>query len=510
VTEDRDAAIARAEAALGRLASAADAFDDPLIVSAFDAPQAARAVSDVRPYLLFLRARALGYGRSNARRFRWGLSHRSEPGSAACALPPGALPVHWRPLEVGEESFARDATAYGQRLMEPIALAAQFGFWGRVADDRSLASDVRAEAAALLDEATPIAENDLAAWFGATDPWRDTFALWLLSGEPQAVGRLRDLIFALAIRYGSLAIRQGGLVRGQRFPFKDEALISASAQLALGLWRCGMYPSVVPSLTAFVADSVGESGGWADPGQEPDVLTTLAAADLLARIDPGFDPGATIDWFVRHQEAAGWWRALDPEVPWLTHAVSGWLEVAEQPFPERFSWPEAPIWARDRLTGLTTMAILDELETVLAAVPALGALPIEVAFVDLAGFGAFNSRQGQVAGDAVLAMLGASFQALAGILPVRIGGDEFLLFGKPGWPAGAVANALEPWRHAWAGAMASMNPGELVSPRVVWSRSTSAELSRLRRALGEAIGALKLEWPNPPAEGVIREIGGAS
>jgi hypothetical protein len=506
VSKDRDWAIARAEAALGRLAIASDAFADPLIAPAFESSRAAGVFSDSRPYLQFLQARRMSYGRANARRYRWGLSHRSEPGSAAYALPPGAAPVHWRPLEVVEEPLARDATAYGQRLIEPIALAVQFGFWRRVADDRSRASDVRTDAAALLDEATPIAENDLAAWFGATDPWRDTFALWLLSAEPQAMERLRDVIFALAIRYGSLAIRQGGVVRGHRFPFKDEALVSASAQLALGLWRCGVYPSVVPSLASFVAASISESGGWADPGQEPDVLTTLAAADLLTRMDPGFDPVATINWFVSHQEPAGWWRALDPEVPWLTHAVSSWLELAGRPFPERFSWPEAPIWARDRLTGLTTMAILDELETVLAAVPALGNLPIEVAFVDLAGFGAFNSRQGQVAGDDVLALLGGSFRTLAGILPVRIGGDEFLLFGKPGWPTGAVAIALEPWRYAWADAMATRNPGELVAPRVVWSRSRSGELSHLRRTLGEAIGALKLEWPSPPPAGVIREI----
>jgi hypothetical protein len=390
--------------------------------------------------------------------------------------------------------------------MEPIALAAQFGFWGRVADDPTQASDVRAEATALLDEATPIAEDDLAAWFGATDTWRDTFALWLLTAEPHAVGRLRDLIFALAIRYGGLAVRQGGVVRGLRFPFRDKPLVSASAHLALGLWRCGVYPSVVPSLTSFVAASTDVSGGWADPGQEPDVLTTLAAADLLARIDPGFDPQTTIEWFIGHQESAGWWRALNPEVPWLTRAIGAWLELAERPFPDRFSWPQAPIWARDRLTGLTTMAILDELETVLAAIPALGRQPIEVAFVDLAGFGGFNSRQGQVAGDEVLAMLGATFRELAGILPVRIGGDEFLLFGKPGWPAGRVAASLEPWRHAWAAAMATRNPGELVSPRVVWSHATAAELSRLRRVLGEQIGGLKVVWPSPPADGVVIEI----
>ena len=186
-----------------------------------------------------------------------------------------------------------NATAYGHRLMEPIALAEQFGFWGRVADDPMQATGVRTEVARLLAEATPIAEDDLAAWVAASDPWRDTFALWLLTAEPQAVRRLRDLIFAIAIRYGGLVVRHGSVVRGLRFPFRGTPLVSASAQLALGLWRCGVYPSVVPSLTSFVASAAQASGGWADSGQEADVLTTLAAADLLVRVDPGFDPEPT-------------------------------------------------------------------------------------------------------------------------------------------------------------------------------------------------------------------------
>ena len=108
MNDARHLAIARAGAALGRLATAADAFDDPLVVAAIDVSPNAGPAPDVRPYLRFLQARALGYGRANARRYRWGLSHASEPGSAAYRRPPGAPAVHWRPLEIGEVSIARE------------------------------------------------------------------------------------------------------------------------------------------------------------------------------------------------------------------------------------------------------------------------------------------------------------------------------------------------------------------------------------------------------------------
>ena len=448
---------------------APDAIDDPLVVVALEVrAQTGRPISP-EPLLAHFASKQLGYGRSNRRRYRWGLSSESQPGSNAYRLAPGSSRTCWRPAELAARGLEVGDSAFGIRLMEPIELAAQFGYWGRVADDPTMSPAVRSGAALLLDEATPIAEHDLASWFEALDPWRDTFALWLLSAESEAIVRLRDLIFALATRYGGLASRAGGAVMGTRFPFFETRLVSASAHLALGLWRCGVYPSVVPSLVDFVARSRHGSGAWADGEQQPDVLTTLAAADLLARLDPTFDPTPTAAWFVERQEPAGWWRALNPEVPWLTQAITGWLERIARPFSERFAWPSAPIWARDRLTGLTTMAILDELETVLAGVPGLAALPIEAAFLDLAGFGDFNSRQGQVAGDEVLATLGASLSDLDGVLPVRIGGDEFLLFGKPGAVSGSLAASLEPWRDQWAVAMAVDHPTECVAPRIVWS-----------------------------------------
>jgi hypothetical protein len=80
-------------------------------------------------------------------------------------------------------------------------------------------------------------------------------------------------------------------------------------------------------------------------------------------------------WFVERQEREGWWRALDPEVAWLTAAIVDWLERAERPFAQCFGWPSAPIWARDRLTGLTTVATLDELCYVFEGFPSLGMLP---------------------------------------------------------------------------------------------------------------------------------------
>jgi GGDEF domain-containing protein len=357
-----------------------------------------------------------------------------------------------------------------------------------------------------LAEATPLAEHDLARWFAALDPWRDTLALWLLSAEPQATSRLRDMIFSLALRYGAIAARDG-LVRGVRYPFHRQALVSANAALAAGLWRCGIYPSVIPALVNYVAGARAEEGGWSDEGQPADPLTTLAAADLLSRLDPGFDPAATIGWFARRQEPAGWWRALNPEVPWLTAAIASWLEHCERPFAERFEWPSSPIWSRDRLSGLTTVATLEELELMLDGLPRLRDRRVELAFLDLAGFGAWNNAHGQAAGDRVIALLGRTLGDLPGVLPVRIGGDEFLLLGKPAETAGALEATLDAWRRAWPRHLGASG-ADHVAPRIVVGAAKAHALPQLRRELGEAIASLKADCPRPPAKGVLRRWSG--
>jgi hypothetical protein len=457
---------------------------------------------DLRPLVRRLTAAEPHYGRANPRRYRWGLSHLADAGSVAYRRPPD-LPVRsWRPSEW--DWYVRDPSRYGQRLMEPIVLAASLRFWGGVADDPAAEPEVGQFARSLLDEVVPTAEHDLAVWFAAIDPWRDTFALWLLSGEPQATKRLRDLIFSLAIRYGGIAAREG-LVRGLRHPFFEVPLPSASAHLAAGLWRSGVYPSVVPALVAHLTSARHRSGAWADGDQPPDVLTTLAAGDTLARLDPSFDPEPVATWLCGQQEPAGWWRALDPEVPWLTSAVLDWLELASRPFPERFEWPQAPIWSRDRLSGLTTLATLDELAAATARLSPLAALPIEAAFIDLAGFGAWNTTHGQTRGDDLIGVLGRSLGAIPGVLAVRIGGDEFLVLGKPG--AGGLAASLDAWRREWPSLLdAAGLPGE-TGPRVLVGHGLAGGLADLRRSLGDTIGQVKREHAIVPASGVLLERG---
>jgi hypothetical protein len=493
---DRELALYRAFEALAGLASAPDAALDPLVVVAFEVLRAAGDKVESRDLARTLAKRHTSYGRQNPMRYRWGLSHNAEPGSSAYRRPPGPR-VHWRPAE--DEWLDRDRSGYGRRLMEPIVMAAQFGFWGRVAEDREHEPEVADLAGALLEEALPVAEHDIAFLHTALDPWRDTFALWVLTSEPQTAARLRDLLFTLAIRYGSIAARDG-LVRGTRHPWFQRPLVSASAHLASSLWHWGAYPSVVPKLVSFVALTRNPDGSWADENQPPDILTTLAAADLLSRLDPGFDPEPTAAWLIGQQEESGWWRALDPEVPWLTATVARWLRQAQLPFTHRFSWPTAPVWARDRMTGLTTFAAVEELAAVMGELPRLANERIDVAFLDLAGFRAFNSRHGsQDEGDRLLAVLGGALRDMPGVLPVRIGGDEMLILGKPG---AGIGDTIAAWRTAWPARLRAAGFTDPVAPRILIGTAPTRDLNHLRRELGEGIFRMKQAFTDVPPEGV--------
>jgi hypothetical protein len=488
----------RAEDALARFAAAQSSIEDPLLAVALT--RGAGAPSDPRRLAQWLSDRQPHYGRDNAMRYRWGLSWRSEPGHEIYRRAEGARRLSWRPAEA--ERLRSDPTAYGRRFMEPIVLAVQLRFWGDLAANDA-DPELAATAAGFLEEALPVMEHDVASWFAALDPWRDTFGLWLLTAEPQAVARLRDLLFSVAVRYGGIAARDGAVL-GLRHPYHRRPLVSASAHLAVSLWRMSVYPSVIPSLLELIRGSTTPEGAWADGDQPPDLLTTLAAADALARLDPSFDPALTTAWFVQQQEQEGWWRALDPEVPWLTASILDWIALAALPFAERFSWPSAPIWARDRLTGLTTVATLDELGHVLEGMPSLGALDIEAAFLDLADFGKWNNTHGQSRGDELMGVLGASLRGLSETLAVRLGGDEFLILGKPG--AVGLEAAIDDWRSRWPATVAVAGLPGSVAPRVVIGTSRSGQLRELRRRLGEAIGRLKEECPSPGPTGVARRL----
>ena len=490
-------AVQRAHHALRHLTQAPDALLDPLVVSALTIRRRDEPSFDVRPWLDALMQREASYGRDNGLRYQWDLSHHSLPGSSAYLRPWSAPRLLFRPLEQAE--FDENPTRYGRRLMEPLVVTAQFGLWGAVARDEG--SPFANTARHLLDEATPIAENDLAHCVEGLDPWHDTLALSLLSAQPEAMERLRNLIFTLALRYGAIAQRQGP-VRGTRHPYFDRPLVSASAQLAGGLWRFGIYPSVIPDLVRFVIDAREHDGGWGDTGQPSDLLTTLVTADLLTRIDPDFDPAPTVDFFLASQEQSGWWRALNPEVPWLTAAIADWLERTLLPFSARFTWPSPLIWQVDRLTGLPTLAILLEMELLIQGLPSLARQPMEVAFIDLANFGGWNKAHGQVAGDRVIAQLGKTLRELPSVFAVRIGGDEIMVFGQPGAAPGALVATLDLWRRGWPQRLMEV-PAVAVPPRVVVGHGLAGQLETMRKVLGQRIADVKNRWPSPPPEGVL-------
>ncbi len=393
---DPAVAISRARAALAGLADGL-ALDDGLAPSILlgvpdrlSGPAATAFLADLR--------RRLDGPAPTAGPFPW---HR-DPSEPRRYARQGRRPrISWRPREA--RLMGRDPTAYLERLRDPIAIVDTLELLARLETSRGAA--IAETAGHLRREAMPAIETELAWWILGSDPWRDTFGLWLATDRPHAMSEVHSLLVATAARYATLASRVAGVVCGNAAPFEGIPLVSASAQLALGLWTLGLYPSLVPGIVAFVAGERRPNGSWADPGQPPDVLTTLAAAEVMSRLDPGFDPAPTASYLARLQEPAGWWRALDPEVPWLTSAVLGWLERADRPYHERFAWPGVQKWDRDRKTKIPTYTYFSDVARVIGGVPGLRDRPMPILFCDLASFKEFNNQEGQQRGDEVLRRL---------------------------------------------------------------------------------------------------------
>ncbi|TAJ99182.1 MAG: diguanylate cyclase [Chloroflexota bacterium] len=442
-------------------------------------------------------------GAARERETPWVLGFDAAPNSPVYDTPDGVGAL-WRPRE--RDWLERDATGFGQRLLGPIALAENVDFLATLEGDASLA--VSRTSAEILREIQPRMEADLADCITGTDPWRDTFALWLLARRSEALARLHPLALAIATRYGTLANRLAGLVCGTRFPFEAIPLTSANAHLGVALWTLDYRPSLLAGIVAFVRSHRMPDGGFADEGQFADPLTTLAAADLLSTLDPAFDPGPTAAWFARTQEPAGWWRALDPEVPWLTAAVVEWLESADRPFAARFRWPAYQRVDLDRKTGIPGYVAFDRLARVFEAVPGIAGAPLALAFGDLAGFREFNNAFGQEMGDRVLRTFATALSELDASLAIRDGGDEFLIVGAP--TRAGLAEDLERFGAAWParftgeyGAAAGV-----VAPRFVVSSVEGRDLRAARERLGRAISGVKADVPEPPPEGVLRRFAG--
>jgi GGDEF domain-containing protein len=497
---DRAHAVRRAADAILGAIDTLDRFDPML-------PAALRFAADhgeslvVTPLLSAWKAQAAG-GPDHARRFPWTLGRDALPSSPATEAPDGRGAL-WRSRE--RDWLDRGPTAFAHRLLAPIAIAENLEFLYRLTTDANpQAADTATE---ILRDIQPLAEGDIADYIRGDDPWRDTFALWQLSRRPAALDLLRELALAIAMRAGTLASRLAGLPCGLRFPFEAVPLVSASAHLGLGLWALGYRPMLLPGLIEFVASREHRSGGWGDDGQPTDVLTTLAVAELLGSLDPSYAPAATVDFFVRHQESSGWWRALDPEVPWLTGAVATWLDTADRPFHERFAWPHYARTDLDRKTGIPGFAAFDALDRLFRTLPGIGAAPIEMAFADLAGFRAFNNLCGQETGDVVLRLFAGHLKTIPGALAIRDGGDEFLVVGAPTRPH--LADAIDDCRAAWPDLFRARFGSDvpMVEPRFVVGFAEGRRIAELRERLGREIGLTKNEPLLGDGRGLLRVVG---
>jgi GGDEF domain-containing protein len=427
-------------------------------------------------------------GFTSSTRYRWDTSHLH------CPLPPWTGRVEtwraWRPRE--QQELERDPVAFEERLTLPIIIAE--------ATELLLELD-HPRAAAILQEAEPALRRDLAQRVLAMHAWTDTFALACVARCPRATERLRPLLVALATTYAEEAHRAGGCVRGTRFPFHDKLLVSATAQLGIGLLRLGMEIPLLASLAEAVRSAIRPSGAWGDAQEPEDVLTTFVCAELLACLDPGFDPTPTARWLAAQQREDGLWVALGPEAPWLTWVVATWLEAADRPFAERFVFPTLQPGDRDRKTGLACFSYFDDLGRLFAATRELAESQVDLAFLDLAGFRAFNNAHGQDAGDAVLAELARALRDIPTAAIVRDGGDEFLVVGAP--TRAGLAEALHDFRRAWpARFRARFGERTPVASRILVTSGPGKDLHAMRGELGRSLGPLK-SGQAPGSEGIL-------
>ncbi len=499
-------AIPRAHAALDALGyqMGQEELRDPIVAAAaLDALR--RGVHVNTPLLLAV---------LDGQDFPWVWPADGGPGSAMYRRCDG-LDINWRPRE--SEARRADPAAYARRLVEPIAQVQTLEFLAALVERGGPPGEA---AAPMLLQHTPAVESGFARFVSADDPWRDLFALWQLSRAPRLLDRIWFLAVAIAYMYASQARKVGGAVMGTG-PFRGEPLVSASAALGTVLWRLRIYPSLVPLLMTLCKrsaqtpggarpDRVGtrDPGAWHDPRQPDDVLTTLVVADLLLSLDPDYDPAATVDWLERRQEPEGWWRALGPEVPWLTGAVAELLERARLPFPDRFRWPGALRLDLDRRTQIPTFAWFADLARSIQEVPGLAGMTWEIAFIDLAGFGLFNSALGQAKGDDVIGDFGRALTGIPGTRAIRDGGDEFVVIGTPG--SSGLYERLEIFRKAWLGWFRDRYVGVTppVRPRILVTTTKGSELAAARERLGREIGPFKAAPGNadPPDDGVQARV----
>lgn len=412
-----------------------------------------------------------------------------------------APPTQWRAWRPTEQEVADRAPGrFLASLILPPILADSIELLDL------LAAEGDGSARTVLDAALPVARRDIARYAETNHAWTDTWALWQLARRPRALRRLHPFALAIAESYAARAIAAGGVGTGSRFPFHDQPLVSVSAQLAAGLLALGVHPKLAGHLAHWVGTQARGDGAWADASESPDVLTTLVAADLLGSLEPSWDPAPTVTWLESRRRPDGMLVAMGPEVAWLTVAVDDLEARLELPFPSRFRWPQLAVEQRDRRTGLPFLGYLADLARLFSEVASLAVAPVELAFLDLAGFGAWNNAFGMAAGDEVLRFLASELAAVPGAVPIRDGGDEFLLVGPPGGTG--LPDRIRELRLAFPSRFRGRfgDASLPVAMRVVTSRVAGADLERGRDRLGIEIARLKALHPMPPVDGVQAEL----
>ncbi len=447
--------------------------------------------------------RPLWVRETGAVRYRWAV----EPKYAG-PLPAWIGPeTTWEPTRFGYASaLAEDPgrkPAFVARLLTPLVLADMLELLGQAIERGDDASEL---ARAYLDEAMPKVRRDAAGWVQELHAGSDTWALWALARRPKALGALHPFALAIADAYAAAARRAGGHVPGTRYPYHLVPLVSGSAQLAGGLVALGFHPKLVGSLAGWVRAEQREDGGWGDGTDPSDVLTTLVAADLLATLDPAYNPTPTAAWLARAQRPDGWWRGFGPESTWLSVEIAEWLLAAVRPFAERFRWPHLALTNRDRRTGLPFYAYFSDLERLFAEMPGLGTCEVEVAFLDLAGFGVFNNAFGMARGDEALRAFAQALDAIPGSIAIRDGGDEFIVVGTP--TATGLPERLAAFRATWSRTFAeTFGEAGIVAPRVLTAVVPGRSLVQARNTLGLEIGALKGRYPSVDRGGIQVDLG---
>ncbi len=449
------------------------------------------------------RATDLGYA-GGVSTFPWVTSHRvfDPPGYA----PDPALWKPWRPDDAKLDLPFHD---FEHRHLSPVVHAEGASAlleWSGAADER-LAVPAR-ELWRLLE---PRVGWEIAEYVQANDPWRDSLGLWLICGRPLLLDAMQPLALAIAKRLADFARRRGGQVTGLRFPFYEKRFASATAMLAGALLTLGQDLDLAAQLTSVVRGSMAAAGAWGDAGNPPDIIATLAAADLLLSVEPSFDPAPTSVFFDGMRNARGTWAAYGPEEPWITAEILAWRHRATASFDDRFRWPRVAAFARDAKLAMPNYAWFEQVTGLLASMPGLARMDTAMAFVDLAGFGKFNNRFGQDKGDDVLrAFAGHLATTIPGGRPCRDGGDEFLVVGTPG--SARLGAELDCMRASWPAAFHAAFGEDVppVAPRIVTVACRCGELRAARKLLGQAIAGLKARYPAPPEDGVLLRLDGVT